>query len=189
MRPRWCEVFCAPAAEQPTAPSESVAPPGEASGSTPELFSPLRLVDALVEALSPIMAFDVSLPIGEMQDYVAEVQARLEARWPQVRLAVFGHLGDGNLHLNIYTPGVFDKSTVVHEAIEPFVYEWIAERRGSISAEHGCGRLGPPASTNAPCTQPGRWLPLASSLRANTEPAPVDGCVPSAVHAEPRCFS
>eukprot|EP00966_Prymnesium_polylepis_P247421 5721021-Prymnesium_polylepis.1 len=55
----------------------------------------------------------------------------------------FGHLGDGNLHLNIYTPGDFDKRADVLGAIEPHVYEWIKARRGSISAEHGIGVMKP----------------------------------------------
>lgn len=50
----------------------------------------------------------------------------------------YGHLGDGNLHLNVsckeYTPEV-------EAQIEPFVYEWTSQHRGSISAEHGLGRM------------------------------------------------
>lgn len=52
-------------------------------------------------------------------------------------------LGDGNLHLNITTPGVFERDDAVLGAIEPFVYEWVAARRGSISAEHGIGAMKP----------------------------------------------
>jgi D-2-hydroxyglutarate dehydrogenase len=52
-------------------------------------------------------------------------------------------LGDGNLHLNVTTPGRFEVDAAVLGAIEPFVYEWVAERRGSISAEHGIGAMKP----------------------------------------------
>lgn len=45
-------------------------------------------------------------------------------------------LGDGNIHLNI-TSEQYDKHVV--QQIEPFVYEWVAKHRGSISAEHGLG--------------------------------------------------
>ncbi|KAK7904781.1 hypothetical protein WMY93_017388 [Mugilogobius chulae] len=48
----------------------------------------------------------------------------------------YGHVGDGNLHLNITSPA---KNPALLAAIEPFVYEWTAQRRGSISAEHGLG--------------------------------------------------
>ena len=49
-------------------------------------------------------------------------------------MAAFGHLGDGNLHLNITTPGRFERDELVSRAVEPFVYEWVARRRGSVSA-------------------------------------------------------
>eukprot|EP00695_Tsukubamonas_globosa_P002509 TRINITY_DN3656_c0_g1_i1.p2 TRINITY_DN3656_c0_g1~~TRINITY_DN3656_c0_g1_i1.p2 ORF type:complete len:124 (-),score=65.50 TRINITY_DN3656_c0_g1_i1:105-428(-) len=52
----------------------------------------------------------------------------------------YGHLGDGNLHLNVSAPK-FDLK--VHDLIEPFVYEWTASHRGSISAEHGIGVMKP----------------------------------------------
>ena len=55
--------------------------------------------------------------------------------------AAFGHLGDGNLHLNVTTPGRYEPDERVLRAIEPYVYEWVAERRGSISAEHGVGQM------------------------------------------------
>ncbi|KAI8834323.1 hypothetical protein BC829DRAFT_426345 [Chytridium lagenaria] len=49
----------------------------------------------------------------------------------------FGHMGDGNLHLNV-TGTKWDDEVV--KAVEPFVYEWVEKRRGSISAEHGLGK-------------------------------------------------
>jgi FAD/FMN-containing dehydrogenase len=51
-------------------------------------------------------------------------------------VVAFGHIGDGNLHLNISTP---KKSQAVFDKIEPWVFEWAREKRGSISAEHGVG--------------------------------------------------
>jgi FAD/FMN-containing dehydrogenase len=86
---------------------------------------------------------DVSIAVSRIPEFVATTDALLQAAIPGVRLVNFGHLGDGNLHLNIYTPGRFNKDPAVLAAIEPFVYEWIAERRGSISAEHGLGVMKP----------------------------------------------
>jgi len=48
----------------------------------------------------------------------------------------YGHVGDGNMHLNITTP---QYSQEVMDGIEPFLYEWTSSHRGSISAEHGLG--------------------------------------------------
>jgi FAD/FMN-containing dehydrogenase len=48
-------------------------------------------------------------------------------------------MGDGNLHLNVSAPG--GRTPEMSALIEPFVYEWTRERRGSISAEHGLGQM------------------------------------------------
>ncbi|KAJ3337140.1 hypothetical protein HDU93_001521 [Gonapodya sp. JEL0774] len=85
--------------------------------------------------------YDVSTPVPRLYDVVLDVRDRL-ARMGFVdqgrvaRVVGFGHLGDGNLHLNVGGP-VYDKEVV--EAIEPFVYEWLEKVQGSISAEHGLG--------------------------------------------------
>lgn len=47
----------------------------------------------------PTVIFDISLPIPEMEAYVARIRADLTAKWPQATCVVFGHLGDGNLHV------------------------------------------------------------------------------------------
>ncbi len=49
--------------------------------------------------LAPIFTYDVSLPIPDMPGYVDEVKRGLEAKWKDPALVVFGHLGDGNLHV------------------------------------------------------------------------------------------
>ena len=85
---------------------------------------------------APIITFDVSLPIARMPAYVDAVRAALLARWPAASLMVFGHLGDGNLHLII---GVGDASPETRHAVETLVYAPLREIQGSISAEHGIG--------------------------------------------------
>jgi FAD/FMN-containing dehydrogenase len=84
---------------------------------------------------APIFVFDVSLPILSMESYVHEVKAALDAGWPgKATLVVFGHLGDGNLHV---IAGVGDRGA--RGAVEDIVYGGVRSRRGSISAEHGIG--------------------------------------------------
>jgi FAD/FMN-containing dehydrogenase len=81
------------------------------------------------------VVFDVSLPISEMAGYVEEVLGRLEREWPAYRRFVFGHLGDGNLH--VIATGA--PSVEARHGIERCVYEPLAARQGSVSAEHGIG--------------------------------------------------
>jgi FAD/FMN-containing dehydrogenase len=83
----------------------------------------------------PIFTFDVSLPIMEMENYLDAVRSALQARWNnEFTLMIFGHLGDGNLHLII---GVGDAAA--RQAVEIIVYGSLAGRAGSVSAEHGIG--------------------------------------------------
>jgi len=56
--------------------------------------------------------------------------------FPIVDVVGYGHMGDANLHLNVPVRR-YDKA--VENQLEPFVYEWVAKRNGSISAEHGLG--------------------------------------------------
>ena len=91
---------------------------------------------AQVARNAPIFTFDVSLKISTMESYVAEVRENLSARWPKMTLTVFGHLGDGNLHL---IAGVGDGSRDARQAVEHIVYGALRKREGSVSAEHGIG--------------------------------------------------
>ena len=84
----------------------------------------------------PVYTFDVSLRISDMDAYVRGVRASLQARWPKTTLMVFGHMGDGNLHL---IAGVGEGGPQVRQAVEETVYEPLQALEGSISAEHGIG--------------------------------------------------
>ena len=84
---------------------------------------------------TPII-FDVSLPIAAMEAYVAAIRAALGARWPRHHCWVFGHLGDGNLHLAI-SPG--EANADARAEVERIVYAPLAKIGGSVSAEHGVG--------------------------------------------------
>lgn len=53
-----------------------------------------------------------------------------------LRCVGYGHVGDSNLHLNVTTK---EYNSETYNLIEPFIYEWVARQRGSISAEHGIG--------------------------------------------------
>lgn len=84
----------------------------------------------------PVFTFDVSLKLSAMEAYVAEVRRELAARWARASCVVFGHLGDGNLHVII---GVGDRSVESRKAVEFIVYGALRPTGGSVSAEHGIG--------------------------------------------------
>ncbi len=84
----------------------------------------------------PTIAFDVSLKISQMESYVAEVRNALSGAFDQHRCYVFGHLGDGNLHLVVGVPQVTPEN---RHRVESCVYEPLRAIRGSVSAEHGVG--------------------------------------------------
>lgn len=92
-------------------------------------------IPALVEALGGRLAYDISLPIASMPGYLDGLRDALDRRHPGARLVVFGHLGDGNLHVTIGGP-----PDGVAADIDRLVYDPLAELGGSISAEHGIGR-------------------------------------------------
>jgi FAD/FMN-containing dehydrogenase len=71
-----------------------------------------------------------------MDGYVDEVRKQLTSRWPDSQMLVFGHLGDGNIHL-VITVGS-NKPDEIH-AVESIVYEALGRCHGVISAEHGIG--------------------------------------------------
>ncbi|MDP6568153.1 MAG: FAD-binding oxidoreductase [Alphaproteobacteria bacterium] len=89
-----------------------------------------------LRTFGPTVGFDVGLPIALMPDYIDEVDKPILARWPDRRRFVFGHLGDGNLHL---TYSVGDASAETRKLIDDAVYYPLASRGGSVSAEHGIG--------------------------------------------------
>lgn len=94
-------------------------------------------IEALYHYTLPSVTFDVSLPITAMEAYVDRVRDGVRAAWgDDGKLVVFGHIGDGNLHL-LVSPRPFDEAAR-HRA-EEIVYSALVPFNGSISAEHGIG--------------------------------------------------
>ncbi|KAL4956490.1 hypothetical protein BDW69DRAFT_192346 [Aspergillus filifer] len=106
-----------------------------------------RWREGITEALSHLggtYKYDVSIPLPELYQLVDDCRERLtkmgfvgdDDSFPVRAVVGYGHMGDSNLHLNI---AVRQYNKDVEKAIEPWVYEWIQKRSGSISAEHGLG--------------------------------------------------
>ncbi len=84
----------------------------------------------------PIFTFDISVSLDKMESYVSELQSAVSEKWSDNSLMIFGHLGDGNLHIIV---GVGDDSREAKKAVEETVYQGLTTRGGSVSAEHGIG--------------------------------------------------
>ncbi|EKY29185.1 FAD linked oxidase protein [Brevundimonas diminuta 470-4] len=86
---------------------------------------------------------DVSVPVSRIADFIDEATAAVEGFHPGCRVSVFGHVGDGNLHYDVI-PGVGeDVAAFISRWMEgsQVVHDVVARYDGSISAEHGLGRL------------------------------------------------
>ena len=86
---------------------------------------------------------DVSVPVRHIPRFLDEVIAAVAARVPGVRMVPFGHMGDGNIHCNVSQPIEADKAAFLArwDEINAIVHGIVAQHHGSISAEHGIGRL------------------------------------------------
>ena len=94
-------------------------------------------IEGLFGYAAPSATFDVSLPITAMAEYVAAVEAAVQAEWGEgTKFIVFGHIGDGNLHLLI-GPRPYDAAA--HHRAEEIAYKALIPHHGSVSAEHGIG--------------------------------------------------
>ena len=86
---------------------------------------------------------DVSVPVAAAPEFIAQASAVVEALIPGARPAPFGHLGDGNIHFNVSQPVGADRAAFLarwHE-VNDAVHAVVGRFGGSISAEHGIGRL------------------------------------------------
>lgn len=95
--------------------------------------------DAVEEVFDfgPVFTFDISLRISDMQETVTAIRQRLARDWGENHHCwVFGHLGDGNLHLVV---AVGDDAPATRHRVEQAVYGPLAAVGGSVSAEHGIG--------------------------------------------------
>ena len=86
--------------------------------------------------LPGLIAFDISFAIADIGKVAEQCEAMLHARWPDMRTLVYGHLGDGNLHVIAHLENA---PPDLHEHVDAAVYELTREWHGAVSAEHGVG--------------------------------------------------
>ena len=83
--------------------------------------------------------YDISIPVSEYYDIAEEMRERINGVRPDALCVTWGHR-DANLHVNVTTPGIFEEDEEITAILEPYLFESVVRRKGSISAEHGLGR-------------------------------------------------
>jgi D-lactate dehydrogenase (cytochrome) len=86
---------------------------------------------------------DVSVPVADVPRFIRRASQAVSAAMDSVRVVPFGHLGDGNVHFNLSQPIGADKQQFLArwEEMNRIVHDIVVDMQGSISAEHGIGRL------------------------------------------------
>ncbi|XP_071946009.1 D-2-hydroxyglutarate dehydrogenase, mitochondrial-like isoform X2 [Antedon mediterranea] len=110
---------------------------GTVAMDTTQMQSLWAVRERIAEALQhdgAVYKYDISLPMDAYYKIVEDMRERMKG--VAIRVVGYGHVGDGNLHLNVTAP---ELSIKVLDLIEPYLFEVTEKNRGSISAEHGLG--------------------------------------------------
>lgn len=104
-----------------------------------------RIRESIPEAnrrIGSVSSHDISLPLSAVPDFIPQALAAL-ARIDTFRVNCFGHLGDGNLHFNVFPAEGRTRRDhdAQRDAVKTCVHDLVDQMGGSVSAEHGIGRL------------------------------------------------
>ncbi|RZZ90416.1 FAD-binding oxidoreductase [Pseudoxanthomonas winnipegensis] len=107
-----------------------------------------RLREGITESLAPYVPYknDVSVRISQMPAFLEQTQALLGQAYPHFEVVWFGHIGDGNLHINVLKPEQMAQADFVRdcEQVTKLLAQALKAHGGSISAEHGIGLVKKP---------------------------------------------
>jgi len=86
---------------------------------------------------------DLSVRVSRMPAFLDDIDALVGEHYPDFEVCWYGHIGDGNLHLNILKPAALTQAEFYERChrISPQIFAQVAAQNGSISAEHGVGLL------------------------------------------------
>jgi FAD/FMN-containing dehydrogenase len=119
------------ARELPELPDEAIVGAVDGAGAR-RLWEYRESINESLRARGEVHKYDVSLPLGRLARFAAGVSEDL-ARLPELTLYLYGHLGDGNVHVNVLG------ATGADPALDDLILERVATLQGSIDAEHGVG--------------------------------------------------
>ena len=100
-----------------------------------------RIRDATAEVVTKVgymHSYDVGINVGDMGFFGEEVVKQLKQKWPESIISLFGHIGDGNIHVNFFA-GPKTKADL-HD-VDEVIYTIVRDLKGTISAEHGIGMM------------------------------------------------
>jgi len=107
-----------------------------------------RLREDISETLSFAKPYknDISVQVSQMPDFIRAVDELASQRYPDFEVVWYGHIGDGNLHLNILKPDELSVADFNQQcsSVSVEVSELVQAFNGSVSAEHGIGLLKKP---------------------------------------------
>lgn len=116
---------------------------GVMSQSEQQLQNLWKLREYISETISHWTPYknDISVTVGNVPAFLKEIDAIVGEHYPDFEIVWFGHIGDGNLHLNILKPDAMDKDEFFGKCatVNKWVFETVQKYNGSISAEHGVG--------------------------------------------------
>ncbi len=118
---------------------------GVISQSEAQAQSLWRYREHISESITPFTPYknDVAVRVSDVPAFLREVEQAVVTSYPDFEIIWFGHIGDGNLHLNILKPGDWETNRFKSECekVSDQVLAIVARYNGSISAEHGVGLL------------------------------------------------
>jgi FAD/FMN-containing dehydrogenase len=84
---------------------------------------------------------DISVVVSKVPPFLNEIEEIVNREYPDFEIIWFGHIGDGNLHLNILKPDDLAKEVFFEQCakVSTWVFEIVEKYQGSVSAEHGVG--------------------------------------------------
>jgi FAD/FMN-containing dehydrogenase len=113
----------------------------QSEGQRVEFWSVREHIPEANRRIGAVSSHDVSVPLGELPSFIARVRQAI-AQVGDFRINCFGHVGDGNLHFNVFPPEGRSRDEFLDEtkAIKRLVHDIAQELGGTFSAEHGIGR-------------------------------------------------
>lgn len=116
---------------------------GVISQSETQAMNLWRLREGISESIAPRTPYknDISVVVSKVPSFLTEIDEVVQSHYPDFEIIWFGHIGDGNLHLNILKPEDLDAEAFFAKCVDvnKWVFDIVQAHGGSVSAEHGVG--------------------------------------------------